>query len=81
MVQALGFLEFGLVRFRTVWFGQNSKIPLRSVTMVNSLVLVYAYFTTTAIAAKFSAIFDLVNMSRWGEISLQIKVVSTTNFI
>ena len=79
MVQALGFLEFGLVRFRTVWFGQNSKIPLRLVTMVNSLV--YAYFTTTAIAAKFSAIFDLVNMSRWGEISLQIKVVSTTNFI
>ena len=37
--------------------------------MVNSLV--YAYFTTTAIAALFSAIFDLVNMSRWGEISLQ----------
>ena len=37
--------------------------------MVNSLV--YAYFTTTAIAPLFSAIFDLVNMSRWGEISLQ----------
>ena len=26
--------------------------------------MVYAYFTTTAIAALFSAIFDLVNMSR-----------------